>query len=563
MAIEIAERTISRPTRVSHRGMPIVPCLVVILCSACERTADEQSPPPAGEAARQTARQQSQAPAGDTPQPAGDGEAAGDAEPAGDVEPASAGTGSSGDIPPVVMACAACHELPPPDILPTRRWPHMITRMKLTIEQYKLGSPFQQLEIEQILRYYMANSPPVVNDVVPDYGEPTVEFVRQVFGRPARKPAPGVESPIIGNLNTTDLDRNGHADVVVSDIIGKELTWVAPREGGVWAETTLATIAAPARTEVVDIDADGDLDIIVGDIGTMQPTDELVGQVILLEGDEQLNFTPRVLVTQEARCCDVRPADIDGDGDLDILYAAYGLFNVGHAAWLEQKADGSYARHIIYTRSGISHLPVADLNGDDRPDFIALLSQQHEQIIAFINRGSGQFDEQLLFKGPHPMWGASHLQLVDLDQDGDSDAVFTNGDALDAEPWSKPWHAAHWLENRGNLEFVHHEIVRYPGAYSVAVGDLDGDQDLDLVVTSMMNKWQDMERQSIIWLENDGQQQFTPQRLSNSPTYLATSAVGDFDANGRLDVIAGGMYVYQPYYRIGRITGWRNLGPAK
>ena len=51
--------------------------------------------------------------------------------------------------------------------------------------------------------------------------------------------------------------------------------------------------------------------------------------------------------------------------------------------------------------------------------------------------------------------------------------------------------------------------------------------------------------------------------MSNGPTFLVTSAVGDFDSDDRLDVMAGGMYVFEPYYRVGRISVWRNLGAPK
>ena len=81
-----------------------------------------------------------------------------------------------------------------------------------------------------------------------------------------------------------------------------------------------------------------------------------------------------------------------------------------------------------------------------------------------------------------------------------------------------------------------------------------------MVVTSMMNRWDEPERQSIIWLENDGSQNFIPHALSPSPTYLVVASLGDLDLDGDLDILAGGMYLMEPYYRVGRISLWVNMG---
>lgn len=469
------------------------------------------------------------------------------------------GAEPAGAIPQAVYACSACHVLPPPGILAKKRWPHMITRMKLLIEDYQLGAPLQPIQVEQILRYYVTQSPAEVPDVVPDYHPSPIAFTGAVLGTPPSAD-PGVEPPIIGHLNIGDLDQNGYPDVLVSDIRANALTWIALNRQGRWAEAPLAQVTAPARTEVVDLNGDGHLDVVVGSVGSMQPTDDLIGAVVICLGDGRGSFTPRTVLRDVVRVSDVRPVDMDGDGDLDILFAAWGLYKTGRIGWLEQDDQGGYTLHTIYTRNGISHCPVIDLNDDGKPDFMALISQQHEEILAFINQGGGNFESQIVYKGPHPMFGLSNIGLVDLDQDGDLDALFTSGDALDTEPYSKPWHAVHWLENQGGSKFVHHEIERFSGAYSVVSGDLDGDRDLDLVVTSMMNRWTEPERQSIIWLENDGNQSFTPHALSPSPTWLVVADLGDLDRDGDLDIIAGGMYLVEPYYRVGRITVWANMG---
>ena len=88
--------------------------------------------------------------------------------------------------------------------------------------------------------------------------------------------------------------------------------------------------------------------------------------------------------------------------------------------------------------------------------------------------------------------------------------------------------------------------------------DFDNDGDLDIVAVSCFNYWNTPAAQSLIWLENNGDQSFTPQGLANDPTHQITIAVGDYNNDGRPDLVTGGMHFYGPYDRIGRVTLWTN-----
>jgi hypothetical protein len=89
---------------------------------------------------------------------------------------------------------------------------------------------------------------------------------------------------------------------------------------------------------------------------------------------------------------------------------------------------------------------------------------------------------------------------------------------------------------------------------------------LDVVAVSFFNDWKDRRRQSLVWLENDGQQRFTMRPLSNSPTDLPTDDLGDFNGDGRLDIIAGGLTAGRPEALFGparrrtRLARWTNRG---
>lgn len=463
----------------------------------------------------------------------------------------------------VTSICGRCHLAPAPEILPKERWRTMVERMGELTERYRLeGDVPGPREVERIVRYYEKGAPAALAVRDPPQEDSPVAFQPHVLGLPLAAADPGGRPPLITHVEMIDLDGDGLREVLVSDARADELRLIHRAGPGTWTESTLAAVRAPSRMEVLDADGDGLPDIAVGSLGKLEPTEELVGSVVLLRNKRD-RFEPRVLASGLARVSDVRASDLDGDGDPDLLVAAFGAYKTGQILWLEQIPGGNWKQHVLLSRNGVSHVPVGDLDGDGRPDFVALVSQEHEEIVLHRNAGGGKFEAHLIYRAPHPMFGLSGIELADLDGDGDLDIVFTNGDALDQDPTPKPWHGVRLLENLGRMRFAPRELALFPGAYAVRAGDLDGDGDLDLVVTSMLNEWSDPSRLSILWLENRGELRFVAHPIDTSPTFLATAAVGDLDGDGRQDVIAGGLYVLPTQMRCGRVTLWRNKGSPR
>lgn len=370
--------------------------------------------------------------------------------------------------------------------------------------------------------------------------------------------------PWITHLSIVDLDADGLLDVLVCDAKLKRVSWIQQKPAGTYTERMVGSeIAAPAHVTPSDIDLDGDLDLLVAEMGMIVPNNDKIGAVVVLEntGDEQ--FSNRILVERIARVTDIQPGDFDGDGDVDLAVGQFG-YDDGEIRWMENHGNWEFESHNLLNLSGTVHTPVGDFDGDGDLDIAALVSQEWESVYVFENRGSGRFKARRIFHSANEDYGSSGLSLVDLDQDGDADLLYTNGDAFDYIPPSpRPWHGIQWLENRGNLEFQFHRIDNMPGAFSPTAVDIDRDGDLDVVAVSAFNNWTDPSAQSMMWFENDGHQQFTAHDLLSRPSHLLVLDHGDMDGDGWVDLVSGGLYSYPPFSRVSRVALWRNRWPER
>jgi hypothetical protein len=443
--------------------------------------------------------------------------------------------------------CVTCHRLPPPDVLPRGAWNDEIQRMARIRENREVppGQAAPPIELapdmQAALRFYEAHAPEAL--AAPDAWPavaPRPAFERRPLTPPGAPPAPG-----ISNVELLDVDGDARPELIVCDM-RHGMVWLARPYHAMGGLSLVARLAHPDHAAAVDLNRDGTRDLLIADLGEFLPGDHDKGGFSWLRGLPAGGFS-RFGIGRMPRVADVETADMDGDGDLDLLVAAFGYRKTGQLLLLENRttdwAAPAFAPHTIDPRPGAIHVLPVDLNQDGRLDVVALLAQEHEQVIAYINTGPLTFTPQVIYAAPHPNWGSSGIELADLDGDGDPDVLLAHGDTFD-DSLLKPYHGIEWLENRGAYPFAEHTLARMPGAHRARAVDLDGDGDLDVVASAFVADGGGeaaARLPSLVWLEQVRKGVFERRTLETGALHHPTLAVGDVNADGKADIVVGNM----------------------
>lgn len=318
------------------------------------------------------------------------------------------------------------------------------------------------------------------------------------------------------NVIAGEFTGDGIQDIIVGDA---DLQVLRGRgDGTFFAPETIETGSSPSefeffRVESLDVDLDGDSDLIFADTREEQ--------IHVITNDGNGNFTLAASTSANGRS--LTKADVNSDGFVDLVVIKDGLVSIMGTGDGIFVSPAALSNKQISAGDGASSLAIADFNLDGHQD-IVVGGRNDSSLTVMLGDGDGSLTplSPIISNG-----SVFSVVAVDLDADGNSDFVSAHYD-LDR------------IEVRfgdGTGEFSEPIEIDFPGQgpAEVRTGDFDNDGHLDIVTVG--HRGSSDSGFSVTF--GHGDRTFTAGPLVSSTFQAGTIDVGDVNNDGILDVVVG------------------------
>ncbi|CAF4814977.1 unnamed protein product [Rotaria sp. Silwood1] len=335
------------------------------------------------------------------------------------------------------------------------------------------------------------------------------------------------------SVATGDFNNDTILDIVVVDYNEDDIGVFLGHGDGTFAikvAYSTGSNSQPTSVAVGDFNNDNRLDIIVTNYDT--------NSIGIFLGNGNGTFLNQTVYPMES---DSNPLWVavgyfNNDTKLDIVVAAYGIAKL--YVFLGN-GDGSFSIETTYsTDIGPATIAIGDFNNDTRLD-IAVANYKNATVGVFLGKGDGSFLNQISYPTDR---GPNSIVVGDLNNDARLDIAVAN---------YKSDNVGVFL-GKGDGTFLS-QTSYFTGSgsspYTIAIGDLNDDNRLDLIVANYDNN-----NIGVLLGKGDGTLLSQTTYSTGWGSHPISVAVGDFNRDNRLDIVA----VLYDFYSIGIFLGYYN-----